>query len=83
MQKRARMKPGVRPIVVGGCQLVPEFPTYWDVPADDAAGVALLVEDGQVEYEPVFARGANGGDFAPALQTVQVAARPPARGKGR
>jgi hypothetical protein len=63
---RARMKPGVRPIVLRGYILVPEYPTYWAVPEDASASVELLVNDGQVEFEPSFARGV-GGTFAPAL----------------
>ncbi len=67
---RARMKPGVRPIVLPGAIMVPEHPSYWDVPANASASIALLVEDGQVEYEPAFSRS-EGGQFAvPALQPV-------------
>jgi hypothetical protein len=68
---RARMKPGVRPIVLPGCILVPEYPTYWNVPDNASAAVELLAKDGQLEYEPSFARGA-GGTFAPALALTPV-----------
>jgi hypothetical protein len=79
--KRARMKTGCRPPYAGARRgVLPEHPTYWDVTPDIEAAVALLAEDGQVEYEPSFARGA-GGQFAiaaaePAL--ALVAAAPPA-----
>lgn len=71
--RRARMKPGVRPIVLE-CMLVPEHPTYWNVPESSSEGVALLVADGQVEYEPVFSRG-EAGTFSveAALQPVAQA----------
>jgi hypothetical protein len=78
---RARMKPGHRPIVLD-CMLVPEHPTYWTVPESLADGVALLVADGMVEYEPAFARG--GAVPVPQLQQVLAApARGPSKGKGR
>lgn len=91
--KRARMKAGCRPPYVGARRgVLPEYPTYWQVTSDIEAAVELLVADGQVEYEPCFARGA-GGHFAVqgpelALQQVAVApAGPPAaafaRKKGR
>ncbi len=73
---RARMKPGVRSIIVD-CAFVPAHPTYWTVPESASAAVELLVADGQVEYEPNYARGA-GGAFAvqPQLQAVVVGAIP-------
>jgi hypothetical protein len=80
---RARLKPGVRTVILGGISLAPEYPTYWNVPADDSAAVELLVESGQAEYEPEFAR-APGGEFtSPALQQVQVAQRPAPQGKNK
>ncbi len=72
---RARMKVGCRPVYLGArAGVAPEYPTYWNVPADASAAIELLVADGQVEYEPNYARGA-GGAFAaqPALQEVAVA----------
>jgi hypothetical protein len=72
------MKQGCRPVVLGGVQLVPEHPTYWLVPASDAAAVEQLVEDGRVEYESEFARGAAGKFAVPGLEVVQ---RPPNAGK--
>lgn len=71
---RARMKSGVRPVVLGGVVLVPEYPTYWEVPADTADGVAQLVAEGQIEYAPEFAR--NSAPAEPALQVVEVAPAP-------
>jgi hypothetical protein len=74
------MKPGHRPVVIE-CMLVPEHPTYWTVPESSADGVALLVADGMVEYEPAYARAAVP---APPLQQVPVApARGHSKGKGR
>lgn len=69
---RARMKPGFRSIVLPGCVLAPEHPTYWTVPESVSAAVDQLVEDGQVEYEPSFARGA-GGLFAQATPVPELA----------
>ncbi|MES2384524.1 MAG: hypothetical protein V4593_08240 [Pseudomonadota bacterium] len=67
------MKAGVRPIILESA-FVPEYPTYWVVSESASAGVELLVADGQLEYEPSFARGA-GGQFVPepalALQLAQ------------
>lgn len=70
------MKQGCRPVVLGGVQLVPEHPTYWLVPASDAAAVEQLVEDGRAEYEPEFARGAAGQFAVPGLQAVERAPNP-------
>ncbi len=70
------MKEGRRPIVLGGATLVPEHPTYWPVPAADAAAVEQLVSDGRVEYEPEFARGAAGQFAVPGLQAVERAPNP-------
>lgn len=71
---RARMKVGVRPIILSNGIMVPEHPVYWDVPADSDPAVGSLVRGGQCEYEPVLVRG-TGGQFAVALD-VQ---RPPPR----
>ncbi len=56
----------VRPIILD-CAFVPEHPAYWLVPESASAGVALLVEAGQVEYEPSYTRTEIAG---PALQLV-------------
>lgn len=69
--RRARMKAGHRPIIVE-CAIVPEHPTYWHVPESASAAVALLVEAGQVEYEPAFAR-TDGGQFAVQAAVAPVA----------
>lgn len=76
--QRARMKAGHRPIIIE-CMFVPEYPAYWHVPESASAGVALLVADGQVEYEPSYTRGAHGA-FAPepALQVVSTSPARPA-----
>lgn len=75
--RRARMKAGHRPIIID-CAFVSEHPTYWHVPESASAAVELLVEAGQIEYEPTFARGA-GGQFAPAPElALQVVAEPAA-----
>jgi hypothetical protein len=77
------MKPGCRPVILGGITLAPEHPTYWNVPADDAAAVELLVASGQAEYEPEFARAPGGAFTSPALQQVAVAQRPAPQGKNK
>lgn len=88
------MKSGYRPPYAGARRgILPEHPTYWPVTPDIEAAVKLLVEAGQVEYEPSFARG-TGGQFAveaPALELVASEPTPPpapaaaafARKKGR
>lgn len=68
---RARMKPGCRPIIMGGVHVVPEHPTYWVVPADYAAGVEVFVKEGTVEYEPALQRAPNGTFAAPGLAPAQ------------
>ena len=73
---RARMKPGVRPIVLGGSVLVPEYPMYWEVPASESAAVENLVTDGQAEFEQEIARGAGGMFASPALQVATAAPAP-------
>lgn len=80
-QRRARMRPGHRPVILGGCVLAPEHPTYWQVAAEDSAAIEGLVAAGLVEYEPVIAARAPGGRFAVAgtelaLETVRVAPPP-------
>lgn len=82
-ERRARMKAGCRPPYAGARHgVLPEHPAYWMVTADIEPAVALLVEDGQVEYEPSFARGAGGlfAQAAPApelaLQAVEAAPAP-------
>ncbi len=70
---RARMKPGVRSIIID-CAIVPEYPKYWCVPASASAAVEMLVQDGQIEYEPAYVRAPM---VEPALQTVDVAASRP------
>lgn len=80
-QRRARMKAGCRPIYAGArIGLVPEHPAYWAVPDSIAAAVELLASDGQVEYEPSYARGA-AGTFVPepALQVMGMDEAAPAR----
>jgi hypothetical protein len=79
---RARMKAGCRPIIID-CAFVPEHPTYWHVPESASAAVELLVEAGDVEYEPSLARSQNGFFTGPAVQLAPVVAGAPARGKGR
>lgn len=79
--RRARMRAGQRPVVLNGCVLSPEHPTYWRVSVADAAAIEGLVAAGQCEYEPVIAARAEGGRFAVAelaLETVRVA--PPSAG---
>lgn len=73
------MKPGVRPIVVDGVHLVPEYPTYWTVPETCAGAIELMVRGGQVEYEPTFA--ASDGKLVEQLgvQTTPVNSKPFAR----
>lgn len=75
--RRARMKPGVRPIIID-CSFVPDYPVYWSVPESASAAVALLVQDGQIEYEPAMARRGDDGQFAvqTALQPVAAATKP-------
>ncbi len=74
------MKPGVRPIALGGCRLVPEFPEYWVVPAEYSATIDLLVKDEQVEYEPAFAPAADGRLVEQLqVQAVSVSTKPFAR----
>jgi hypothetical protein len=77
---RVRLKPGVRPIVVD-CAMVPEYPTYWTVPESHADAVALLVEDGQAEYERAAAVRGPDGTFAvqPTLAPVAAASAGGAR----
>ncbi len=65
------MKSGFRPVVLGGCTLVPEHPAYWAVPACESAAIQQLVDAGRVEYEPEFARGAAGQFAVPGLQVVE------------
>jgi len=80
------MKPGVRPVCLSGAVLAPEYPTYWAVSQADAAAVALLVQDGQVEYEPAYARGAMAPPTEVTVQPVVTRPAPPARAfqrKGR
>lgn len=67
------MKAGHRPIIID-CAFVPEHPTYWHVPESASAAVELLVEDGQVEYEPGYARAAGGLFTGPAVALQPVAA---------
>ena len=55
--------------------MVPEYPTYWTVPESHADAVALLVEDGQAEYERSAARGTDG-TFAVQPTLAPVAAAP-------
>lgn len=74
------MKAGHRPIIID-CAFVPEHPTYWSVPDSASAAVELLVEAGQVEYEPSIARGTGGMFTGPAVQLAPV--EPARRGKGR
>jgi hypothetical protein len=60
------MKQGQNPPYLGArAGRAPEFPHYWDIPADSEAGVALLVKGGLAEYETEVARGA-AGRFVPA-----------------
>lgn len=79
--RRARMRNGHRPVILGGIAFAPEHPTYWTVSQDDAAAIEGLVAAGQCEYEPVIAARAPGGRFAVAgteiaLETVRVAPPP-------
>jgi hypothetical protein len=76
---RARMKNGHRPVVLaGGTWLVPEHPAYWAVPVAERDAIDQLVEAGQIEYAPDFAR--TGDVAVPQVQVVEVA---PARGDAR
>jgi hypothetical protein len=76
------MKAHARPIIID-CAFVPEHPTYWHVPEGASAAVELLVEAGDVEYEPGLARSPNGHFTGPAVQLAPAVAGAPARGKGR
>lgn len=72
------MKQGHRPIVLGGVVLVPEHPTWWEVPEKDREAIDHLVETRQVEYEQHLERAANGHFAPPELQLETVR-----RGPGR
>ena len=65
------MKSGHRPIIINGVYMVPEHPTYWEVPAVASAAVEQFVAAGTVEYEQAFARTAAGTFAAPGLEVVQ------------
>lgn len=77
---RARMKQGQSPPYLGArAGRAPEYPHYWEIPADSEAGVALLVKGGLAEYETEVARGAAGRFVpapAPAPEAPPVAAEP-------
>jgi hypothetical protein len=76
------MKPGVRPLVLDGCTMVPEYPAYWAVPTSFGGAIDLLVRDGQVEYEPEFKPSAAGVLTEQlGVQTVAVSSKPFARKK--
>jgi hypothetical protein len=82
------MKPGVRPVVLSGCVMSPEHPTYWYPAEADAAAIALLVRDGQCEYAPIInARHPETGAIArapePALEVVTVDRTTPRGGGGK
>jgi hypothetical protein len=79
------MKAGCRPPYVGARRgVLPEYPVYWEVTPDIEAAVALLVKDGQVEYELHLARGPGGTFTGPAVQLAPVVPDGGARrGKGR
>ncbi len=71
------MKPGCRPPYVGARRgVLPEYPTYWDVTADIEPAIALMVADGQVEYEVSLARGVAGLFTGPAVQLQAVCDEP-------
>jgi hypothetical protein len=79
---RARMKPGVRPIIINGIYQVPEYPTYWEVPAIASTSIALYVADGQIEYEDAGPQRTPQGTFsAPGLEPVQRPVSPAASQK--
>lgn len=78
---RARMRPGHRPIVIDGHYVVPEYPTYWEVPAQAAASIQTHVDAGEIEYEKELSRSAGGQFAVPGLQTVQRAPDPSAAAK--
>lgn len=50
--KKARMKSGHKPIIIGGAWQVPAHPEYWEVPDSASAAVQHLVDMGQIEYAP-------------------------------
>lgn len=83
------MKAGCRPVYTGArAGVVPEYPVYWEVTPDIEPAVALLVEGGQIEYEPNISRAGNGTfSVAPELQlqtvVVESQDRPFARKNGR
>ncbi len=69
---RARMKPGVRPIVLGGIHLAPAYPTYFEVPSEDASAIEMLHAAGEVEYEPNLDSKGRFAVREVAVETVVV-----------
>lgn len=80
---RARMRPGHSPIILEGLRFAPEYPTYFEVPAGDAAAVAAMVEEGRLEYAQERERGPAGTFVVPGLQQVEVAPRGARGRRGR